>query len=87
MPFGLFKKKSFADAAFFCKALVSEDPETRGQRALAVKDGRISAIGDEDYVRSLCGPETEIHELGELYLSAGFSAPFSQLAGELFKDG
>jgi predicted amidohydrolase YtcJ len=51
------------DAIFFNGEVVTVDPGFNVERAFAVRDGRIVAVGDDREVRLLAGPGTRSHDL------------------------
>lgn len=60
------------DAAFTGGAVYTVDPARTWAQALAVKGGRIVAVGTDDSVAELIGPKTEVHELRGRMLLPGF---------------
>jgi predicted amidohydrolase YtcJ len=61
-----------ADRLYRGGPIVTLDPANRVAEALAVRDGRIIAVGSEADVLVLQGPETRIVDLGEHALLPGF---------------
>ncbi len=87
MAFGLFrKKKNPAEQLYINASLVTDDEELAGCSWIAVKGGRIMAIGEEDSWRELEGPGTEVFDLEGRYLSPGLVQAFSDPSEEIFGD-
>jgi predicted amidohydrolase YtcJ len=61
-----------ADLAFVNGAVYTVDAARRWARAVAVRDGRIVAVGTDDPVRELIGPATEVVDLAGRMLLPGF---------------
>jgi predicted amidohydrolase YtcJ len=62
-----------ADIVFLNGSVVTLDPLAPRASALAVRDGRIVAVGDEAAVRPLVGPKTRSVELGARAVFPGFT--------------
>ncbi|MBQ1889042.1 MAG: hypothetical protein II166_10265, partial [Firmicutes bacterium] len=86
MAFSFFKKKNHADRLFINARLVTEDEELESCTWLAVKDGRIMAIGEEDTWEDLKGKETDVVDLDGKYLSPGLIEAFGDPADAIFSD-
>ncbi len=63
---------SAADLVFTNGAVYTVDAADSWARAVAVRGGRIVAVGTDDDVRDLIGPRTEVHELDGKMLLPGF---------------
>lgn len=61
-----------ADLVFVNGAVYTIDAARRWARAVAVRGGRIVAVGSDDDVRDLVGPKTEVHDLKGRMLVPGF---------------
>lgn len=61
-----------ADLVFTNGAVYTVDAARRWARAVAVRGGRIVAVGTDDGVRELIGPKTEVHDLKGMMLLPGF---------------
>ncbi|MGH2652250.1 MAG: amidohydrolase, partial [Actinomycetota bacterium] len=61
-----------ADLVFTNGAVYTVDAARRWARAVAVRGGRIVAVGTDDGVRDLIGPKTEVHDLKGMMLLPGF---------------
>ncbi len=61
-----------ADLVLTGGAVYTVDAARRWARAVAVRDGRIVAVGSEDEVRELVGPRTEVIELAGRMVLPGF---------------
>jgi hypothetical protein len=61
-----------AELVFVNGAVYTVDAARRWARAVAVADGRISAVGTDDDVRELIGPNTEVIDLAGKMLLPGF---------------
>jgi predicted amidohydrolase YtcJ len=61
-----------ADLAFVNGAVYTVDAVRSWARAVAVKDGRVVAVGTDDDVRSSLGPQTEVVDLAGRMLVPGF---------------
>ena len=60
-----------ATVVFVGGDVITNDPDQPRARAVAVRGSRILAVGDDDTVRRLIGPETRVVELEGRTLSAG----------------
>jgi predicted amidohydrolase YtcJ len=65
-------RSSPADLAFVNGAVYTVDAARRWGQAVAVREGRIVAVGTDDDVRELIGPKTEVHDLNGRMLLPGF---------------
>jgi len=61
-----------ADLIFVNGAVYTVDAARRWARGVAVRDGRIAAVGTDDRVRELTGPSTEVIDLRGRMLLPGF---------------
>jgi predicted amidohydrolase YtcJ len=61
-----------ADRIFTGGTIITMDDANPAAEAVAVKDGRILAVGTEAEIRALAGPETEVTDLGGGALLPGF---------------
>ena len=61
-----------ADVVFVNGSVYTVDAARRWTRAVAVRGGRIVAVGTDDEVRSLIGARTEVHDLRDRMLLPGF---------------
>jgi predicted amidohydrolase YtcJ len=61
-----------ADLAFVNGAVYTVDPARPRAQAVAVRDGRIVAVGSDDDVRELLGPSTDVIDLNGRMLLPGF---------------
>ncbi len=61
-----------ADLAFVNGAVYTVDAVRSRAQAIAVKDGRIVAIGSDDVIGEYLGPRTEVFDLGGRMLLPGF---------------
>lgn len=61
-----------ADLVFTNGAVYTVDAARRWAQAVAVRGGRIAAVGTDDEVRGLIGPKTEAHDLAGKMLLPGF---------------
>ncbi len=61
-----------ADLAFVGGAVYTVDAARRWARAVAVKDGRIVAVGSDEDIRDHIGPSTDVMEIGDGLLLPGF---------------
>ncbi len=86
MAFSFFRKKNYADSIFRGGNILSLDPEYEGATAIAVKDGEIMAIGSEEDIAPLEGPQTKVEELKGAFLCPGIIDPFTSLADDVLKD-
>ncbi|TQN33564.1 hypothetical protein FHX37_3590 [Haloactinospora alba] len=59
------------DLVLVAERIHTLEPSETGARALAVRDGRIAAVGDERDVRHWRGPGTEVLDLGPAVLTPG----------------
>jgi len=72
MVFGLFKKSEKADMVFKGGKIYTLDPDMPLAEAVACKEGRITAIGDESSIEQLIGKNTNVVDLGGGVLFPGF---------------
>ena len=70
-----------ADAVYVNAKVVTLDPQSRTVEALAVRDGRIAAVGDEVSIRKLAGDGTAVHDLGGRTIVPGFYAAHDHFPG------
>ena len=63
---------TYADTVFVGGAVYTADAPRRWARAVAVRDGRITAVGTDSLVRGLVGPMTEVIDLRGRMLLPGF---------------
>jgi predicted amidohydrolase YtcJ len=61
-----------ADLAFVNGAVYTVDAARRRAQAVAVRDGRVVAVGADDDVRELIGPKTDVVDLAGRMLLPGF---------------
>src|SRR5687767_11518907 len=61
-----------ADLAFVDGAVYTVDAARTREQAVAVKDGRIVAVGSDDAIREHMGPRTDVVALGGRMLLPGF---------------
>jgi predicted amidohydrolase YtcJ len=61
-----------ADLAFVNGAVYTLDASRPSARSVAVRDGRIAAVGTDDEIRDLVGPRTEVIDLKGRMLLPGF---------------
>ena len=72
MAFGFFKKKETADTILVNGKFITADPEVPQVEALALRNGRIQALGDREVLEEeLTGPDTEIVDLQGMCLMPG----------------
>ena len=72
MIFGLFKKSVTADIVFKGGRIYTLDADLPWAEAVACKDGRIIAVGDNDTVENFEGSDTEVVDLDGGVLLPGF---------------
>jgi len=72
MLFGLFKKNEVADIVFRGGRVYTMDPDSPWVEAVACKDGRVLAVGDQNMLDGLIGDETEVVDLEGGTLLPGF---------------
>ena len=51
--------------------ILTMDPDRRRAEALAVKDGRLMAVGDRDMIQALSGPSTRVMDAGDATVLPG----------------
>ncbi|MFZ4633630.1 MAG: amidohydrolase [Saprospiraceae bacterium] len=61
-----------ADTIIFNAVLFTADSTHRGATALAFQDGRILAIGQDNEIKRLAGPQTEMNDLHGAFAMPGF---------------
>jgi predicted amidohydrolase YtcJ len=69
---GAIVSNDHADLIFVNGAVYTVDAARRWARAVAVRDGGIVAVGDDEQVRELAGPSTEVVDLRGRMLLPGF---------------
>ena len=72
MVFGLFKKNEYADVIFKGGKIYTLNPDVPRARAVACKDGRILAVGDESTIDEFKGKYTEVIDLEGGTMLPGF---------------
>ena len=72
MVFGLFKKNEYADVIYKGGKIYTLNPDLPRARAVACKDGRVIAVGDEDTVDEFKGKHTEIIDIEGGTMLPGF---------------
>ena len=72
MAFGFFKKAESADLILTNGSVYTADANALWAEAVAVKDGKIIAVGDADSIETLAAAETEIIDLENGFLLPGF---------------
>ncbi len=61
-----------ADLVLFGQNIITVDPETAGATAVAVRDGKITAVGNRESIEAFVGNATRVVELGDRALTPGF---------------
>ncbi|MBQ3107159.1 MAG: amidohydrolase family protein [Firmicutes bacterium] len=84
MAFNLFKKKTTADTLFCNGTIITLDPDAAPATAVAVKDGVVLAVGDEEDLQELCGKSTQRIDLEGGALVPGFFDSESTLVRDTF---
>jgi len=72
MIFGLFKKQEYADIVYKGGRIYTLDADAPWAEAVACKDGRIMAVGDDRLMSELTGEDTEVVDLEGGTLLPGF---------------
>ncbi|MCL1981569.1 MAG: hypothetical protein FWG53_00555, partial [Clostridiales bacterium] len=72
MIFGLFKKNEIADAVFTGGKICTPDSDAPWLGAVACRDGRIMAVGDEEEIEDFIGKNTIVTDLEGGTLLPGF---------------
>ena len=73
MAFGFFKKKeSFADRVFYNGHIYTMDQDVPWVDAVAVKDGKVLAVGSYEEMETLFNDDTERVDLKDKYMYPGF---------------
>lgn len=86
MAFGLFKKKDTgADSIYVGGRIFTQDPNNEWVTAVACKNGRIIAVGDDESIMDLEGEETVVVDLEEEYMFPGLIDPSGHPALAVFK--
>lgn len=86
MAFGLFKKKETgADSIFFGGKIFTQDPNNEHVTAVACKNGKVLAVGDDDSIMELEEESTVVVDLEGEYMFPGFIDPAGHPALEIFK--
>lgn len=87
MAFGFrTKKKTFADVIFTGGHVYTGDEDAPFAEAVAVRDGKILAVGDSEAIDELACSVTTTCDLAGRYLYPGFIDAHSVFIRELFKD-
>ena len=61
-----------ADAIYTNGTVYTVDPDQPRAEAFAVKDGKFMAVGSNEEITDLAGPETQKHDLGGKFTTPGF---------------
>lgn len=86
MAFGLFKKKETgADTIYVGGRIFTQDPNNEWVTAVACKNGRVMAVGDDESILELEGEDTVVVDLEEEYMIPGLIDPAAHPALEIFK--
>ncbi|MBK5263588.1 MAG: amidohydrolase family protein, partial [Peptostreptococcaceae bacterium] len=86
MAFGLFKKKETgADSIFFGGKIFTQDPNNEWATAVACKNGKVLAVGDDENIMELEDESTIVVDLEGEYMLPGFIDPAGHPALEIFK--
>ena len=86
MAFGLFKKKETgADSIFYGGKIFTQDPDNEWATAVACKDGKVLAVGDDEDIMELEEDSTIVVDLEGEYMLPGFIDPAGHPALEIFK--
>ena len=73
MAFGFFKKKeAYADRVFYNGHFYTMDPEVPWVDAVAVRDGKVMAVGSYSQMEDILADDTERVDLREKYVYPGF---------------
>jgi|GEM_PF-6505448 len=81
---GLFSKKKYADTIFIHGTVETMDPDFPEAEAIAVKDGTVLALGDEEDVRAFENRDTETVDLEGACVVPGFFTMDSTLIREAY---
>ncbi len=85
MAFG-FKKKNFADTIFTGGNIYIGEEEETFVEAVAVRNGKIMALGDSSDMEELASPDTVIHDLEGKFVYPGFIDAHGTFLRELFRN-
>ena len=86
MAFGLFKKKETgADSIFYGGKIFTQDPNNEWAMAVACKNGKVIAVGDDENIMELEEESTIVVDLEGEYMLPGFIDPAGHPALEIFK--
>src|SRR5665648_1035231 len=86
MAFGLFKKKETgADSIFYGGKIFTQDPNNEWAMAVACKNGKVLAVGDDENIMELEEESTIVMDLEGEYMLPGFIDPAGHPALEIFK--
>ena len=85
MAFGFFKKSEAPDKIFTNGKIYTADTAAPWVEAVAVKKGKISALGDAEVIMELEGKKTEIVDLEGGYMFPGFIDIYGQPVLKAFK--
>lgn len=77
---------TFADSVFLGGRIFTMDKNLSEVEAVACRDGKIIAAGDESLVRELCSADTEIHDLEGKFMLPGFVDAHSTFILDLFSE-
>jgi len=86
MAFSLFKKKNFADRIFTAAKIYTLDEEYPEAEAVAVKDGKVLAVGSAEEIEGFSGASTEKIELPGKFILPGFISLAGNCAEVVTKD-
>lgn len=85
MAFGFFRKSEAPDKIFTNGKIYTADTDVPWVEAVAVKKGKISALGDAEVIMELEGKKTEIVDLEGGYMFPGFIDIYGQPVLKAFK--
>lgn len=86
MAFGFFKKKvTGADTIYFGGTIYTQDPDMPQATAVACKNGRVLAIGDDESILELEDENTMVIELEGEYMIPGLIDPAGHPVLEVFR--
>ncbi len=86
MPFGLFRKKKYAESVITNGRIYTLDPDYPEAEALACAGGKIIAVGSREEIEEMAGPDTKVTDLGGRFAIPGLIELFAEPVENTLRD-